>query len=442
MQPFRLKMENNNKKVAFQTLGCKLNFSETSTIARDFTKKNYHRVRFTEKADVYVINTCTVTEQADKKCRQAVKKIIRQNPDAIVAVVGCYAQLKPDEISNIPGVDIVLGANEKQKLFNFIEQYEQEHKPIYHSCEINEIETFDAAYSSGDRTRSFLKVQDGCDYPCTYCTIPKARGKSRNQNIEKTVALAKEIATKGYKEIILTGVNIGDFGKSTNENFYELICELDKVEGIERYRISSIEPNLLTDEIIEFTAKSSKFLPHFHIPLQSGSNEILKKMKRRYNRERFADRIYKIKELIPDAFIGVDVIVGFPGETDELFQETYDFLNALDISFLHVFSYSERSGTESTEMSGKNDAKAIALRSKRLHDLSQQKHHTFYSKYLDTTHKVLFEAKNNQGKMYGFTDNYLKVETAYNKYLINKIKTVQLKKMLKPELFTGIIVAS
>ncbi|MCF6242634.1 MAG: tRNA (N(6)-L-threonylcarbamoyladenosine(37)-C(2))-methylthiotransferase MtaB [Bacteroidales bacterium] len=430
-------MNKENKKVAFQTLGCKLNFSETSTIARDFTEKSYQRVRFNEKADVYVINTCTVTEQADKKCRQAVKKIIRQNPEAIVAVVGCYAQLKPDEVSNIPGVDIVLGANEKQKLFNFIEKYEKEHRPIYHSCEINEVEAFDAAYSSGDRTRSFLKVQDGCDYPCTYCTIPKARGKSRNQNIEKTVALAKEIAEKGYKEIILTGVNIGDFGKSTGENFYQLIQALDKVEGIERYRISSIEPNLLSDEIIEFTVKSSKFLPHFHIPLQSGSNEILKKMKRRYNRERFANRIYKIKELIPDAFIGVDVIVGFPGETDELFQETYDFLESLDVSFLHVFSYSVRPGTESEQMSGKNDAKTIANRSKVLHQLSSQKHRAFYQKYIDTTHKVLFEAKNNQGKIHGFTENYLKVEINYDESLINKVVNVQLAGLIEPELFAG-----
>jgi threonylcarbamoyladenosine tRNA methylthiotransferase MtaB len=431
-------MEQKNKKVAFQTLGCKLNFSETSTIARDFTEKDYQRVRFTEKADVYVINTCTVTEQADKKCRQAVKKIIRQNPDAIVAVVGCYAQLKPGEVSNIPGVDIVLGANEKQKLFNFIEQYEREHKPIYHSCEINEIETFDAAYSSGDRTRSFLKVQDGCDYPCTYCTIPKARGKSRNQNIEQTVALAKEIAAKGYKEIILTGVNIGDFGKSTNENFYGLVKELDKVEGIERYRISSIEPNLLSDEIIEFTVKSSKFLPHFHIPLQSGSNVILKKMKRRYNRERFANRIYKIKELIPDAFIGVDVIVGFPGETDELYRETYDFLAGLDVSFLHVFSYSVRPGTESAEMSGKNTAKIIASRSKLLHQLSEEKHRNFYQKNLNTLHKVLFESKNKQGKMYGFTENYLKVEVDYEPNMINKIIDVRLTDLVEPELFKAV----
>jgi threonylcarbamoyladenosine tRNA methylthiotransferase MtaB len=424
-----------DKKVAFQTLGCKLNFSESSTIARDFTQKGFSRVKFNEKADVYVINTCTVTEQADKKCRQAVKKITKQNPDAVVAVVGCYAQLKPNEISNIPGVDIVLGANEKFKLFRFIEEFEKGKTPITHSCEIDEVEQFDAAYSSGDRTRSFLKIQDGCNYPCTYCTIPKARGKSRNNNIAQTVEQANEIAAKGYKEIVLTGVNIGDFGQSTNENFFELIKQLDEVEGVERYRISSIEPNLLSDEIIEFVADSKSFLPHFHIPLQSGANEILKLMKRRYNRERFASRIEKIKELIPDAFIGVDVIVGFPGETDELFNETYRFLESLDISFLHVFSYSERPGTASVAISGKNSSKVIADRSKALHRLSDKKHKAFYEKNIGTSHKVLIEAKNNSGKMYGFTENYLKVELDYRQDLINKIKQVTLDDLQEPELF-------
>jgi len=424
-----------DKKVAFQTLGCKLNFSESSTIARDFTENGFSRVKFNEKADVYVINTCTVTDQADKKCRQAVKKITKQNPDAVVAVVGCYAQLKPDEISNIPGVDIVLGANEKFKLFHFIEEFEQEKAPITHSCEIDEVEQFDAAYSSGDRTRSFLKIQDGCDYPCTYCTIPKARGKSRNNNIEQTLKQANEIAAKGYKEIVLTGVNIGDFGQSTNESFFELIQQLDEVKGVERYRISSIEPNLLSDEIIEFVANSKSFLPHFHIPLQSGTNEILKLMKRRYNRERFASRIEKIKELIPDAFIGVDVIVGFPGETNELFNETYLFLESLDISFLHVFSYSERPGTGSVTIPDKNSSKVIADRSKALHRLSDKKHKAFYKKNIGTSHKVLIEAKNNSGKMYGFTENYLKVELDYQSDLINKIKQVTLDDLQEPELF-------
>ena len=425
-----------NKKVAFQTLGCKLNFSESSTIARDFTNEGFSRVKFNEKADVYVINTCTVTEQADKKCRQAVKKITKQNPNAIVAVVGCYAQLKPDEISNIPGVNIVLGANEKFQLFKFIEEFENKKTPITHSCEIDKIEYFDSAYSSGDRTRSFLKIQDGCDYPCTYCTIPKARGKSRNDTIEKTVLQAEKIAAKDYKEIVLTGVNIGDFGQATDETFYKLIQELDKVNDIKRYRISSIEPNLLSDEIIDFVAKSRKFLPHFHIPLQSGSNEILKLMKRRYNRERFASRIEKIIELIPNAYIGVDVIVGFPGETDELFTETYDFLNSLDISFLHVFSYSERQGTESVDMNMKNSAKVIAQRSKALHNLSEIKHKGFYRENIDTEHYVLFEAKNNSGKMFGFTENYLKVETSYDENLINQLKFLKLSDLKEPELFS------
>ncbi len=425
-----------NKKVAFQTLGCKLNFSESSTIARDFTEKGFSRVKFNEKANVYVINTCTVTDQADKKCRQAVKKITRQNPNAMVAVVGCYAQIKPDEISNIPGVNIVLGANEKFQLFKFIEEFQKERTPISHSCEIDEVEKFDAAYSSGDRTRSFLKVQDGCDYKCTYCTIPNARGKSRNDTIKKTVDQAIKIAVSGYKEIILTGVNIGDFGKSTGESFIELIQQLDKIKGIERYRISSIEPNLLSDEIISFVANSQKFLPHFHIPLQSGSNEILRLMKRRYNRERFASRIKKIKELIPNAFIGVDVIVGFPGETDDLFNKTFLFLESLDISFLHVFSYSERPGTGSVNMSGKNLAKVITERSKALHQLSDQKHQSFYKKNIGSEQKILIEAKNNQGKMYGFTENYLKVELEYKKGLVNQIKSVNLIKLKEPELFS------
>ncbi len=424
-----------NKKVAFHTLGCKLNFSESSTIARDFTEKGFSRVKFNEKADVYVINTCTVTNQADKKCRQAVKKITKQNPEAIVAVVGCYAQLKPDEISNIPGVNIVLGTNEKFKLFNFIQEFNKESSKINHSCEIEELSQFDAAYSLGDRTRSFLKVQDGCDYPCTYCAIPMARGKSRNNSIEKTLEQAKEIAAKACKEIVLTGVNIGDFGQTTNETFFELIQNLDKVSGIERYRISSIEPNLLSDEIIQFVSKSKKFLPHFHIPLQSGSNEILKLMKRRYNRKRFSDKIDKIKEFIPNAYIGVDVIVGFPGETMELFDQTYNFLDSLDISFLHVFSYSERPGTESADMIGKNSIKVIADRSKAMHELSDKKHKLFYKKNIGSNHKILIEAKNNHGKMYGFTENYLKVEIDYKPGLVNQIKSVKLDNLMEPELF-------
>jgi len=417
----------NIKKVAFHTLGCKLNFSESSTIARDFTDKGYKRVSFAEHADVYVINTCSVTDTADKKCKQAVKKVIKQNPEAIVAVIGCYAQLKPDEIKNIEGVDIVLGANEKFRLFQYIENKNPVQEPIVHSCEIDSVTQFDSAYSSGDRTRSFLKVQDGCNYPCTYCTIPKARGKSRNDSIENTVKQAVEIATKGFKEIILTGVNIGDFGRYSGESFLGLLKELDKVEGIERYRISSIEPNLLNNEILEFVSQSKKFLPHFHIPLQSGSNAILALMKRRYNREKFANRVSKIKELMPDAFIGVDVIVGFPGETDEKFMETYHFLDQLDISFLHVFSYSVRPGTPAAEMDAKVEQKTINQRSKILHQLSDIKHRAFCSQNIDKEAIVLFEAKNENGKMHGLTENYLKVMVPYSKSLINQIHRVKLQ---------------
>jgi threonylcarbamoyladenosine tRNA methylthiotransferase MtaB len=372
---------------------------------------------------------------ADKKCKQAVKKVIKQNPNAVVAVIGCYAQLKPEEIKNIEGVDIVLGANEKFKLFQYIENKDNISEPVIHSCEIDSVIQFDSAYSSGDRTRSFLKVQDGCDYPCTYCTIPKARGKSRNDSIENTIKQANEIADKGFKEIILTGVNIGDFGRSTGENFFDLIKELDKVEGIERYRISSIEPNLLNDEILEFVAKSKKFLPHFHIPLQSGSNDILALMKRRYNREKFANRIEKIKELMPDAFIGVDVIVGFPGETDEKFKETSQFLEGLDISFLHVFSYSVRPGTPAAEMEGKTDQKIINLRSKILHDLSDKKHRAFYLQNIDKEAIVLLESKNESGKMYGFTENYLKVSVPYSKSLINQSVKVKLTSLDEKNFF-------
>jgi threonylcarbamoyladenosine tRNA methylthiotransferase MtaB len=417
-----------HKKVAFHTLGCKLNFSESSTIARDFTEKGYQRVPFSEFADVYVINTCTVTDLADKKCKQAVKKVIRQNPKAVVAVIGCYAQLKPDEIKNIEGVNIVLGANEKFKLFEYIEKMETVADPIIHGCEIDTVAKFDPAYSSGDRTRSFLKIQDGCNYPCTYCTIPNARGKSRNDSIAKTVELAREIASKGFKEIILTGVNIGDFGRSTSENFFDLITALNQVEGIDRYRISSIEPNLLTDEIIRFVANSKKFLPHFHIPLQSGSDTILALMKRRYNRGLFANRLRTIKSEMPDAFIGIDVIVGFPGETHEKFEETYHFLEQSEASFLHVFSYSVRPGTPAAAMENKVDQKTIAERSRLLHQLSEQKHSAFYKQNEGKEAVVLFESKNENGKMYGFTENYLKVYCNYSDAFINQMIRVRLPK--------------
>ena len=414
------------KRVSFHTLGCKLNFSETSTIAREFSEKGFQRVDFGEDAGVVVINTCTVTGTADKKCRQAIKKAKKTSPNAFIAVTGCYAQAEADKIAEIPGVDVVLGMNEKFNLFQHIENFKKKEHAVVYSCETSDIENFDAAFSSGDRTRSFLKVQDGCDYPCTYCTIPSVRGKSRSGTVAEIIRQANEIAEKGFKEIILTGVNIGDFGKGTDETFFDLIKALDKVKGIERYRISSIEPNLITDEIIEFTVKSNKFLPHFHIPLQSGSDKILKLMKRRYNTELFRSKIERINELISDIFLGIDVIVGFPGETDEDFKDTYNFLNRLNISFLHVFSYSVRPGTPAEMMSGKVSAKEIKRRSNLLHQLSDRKHKVFYERFIGTEHKVLFEGAKHQNSMFGFTENYIKVEFPYNENLVNKIVDFQI----------------
>ena len=414
------------KKVSFHTLGCKLNFSETSTIARKFSEKGFQRVNFGEDAEVVVINTCTVTGTADKKCRQAIKKAKKISPNAFIAVTGCYAQAEADKIAEIPGVDVVLGMNEKFNLFQHIDNFTKKEHAVVYSCETSDIENFDAAYSSGDRTRSFLKIQDGCDYLCTYCTIPSVRGKSRSDTVAKTTEQAKKIAKKGFKEIILTGVNIGDFGKGTDETFFDLVKALDKVKGIERYRISSIEPNLITDEIIEFTVKSNKFLPHFHIPLQSGSDKILKLMKRRYNTELFRSKIERINELISDIFLGIDVIVGFPGETDEDFKDTYNFLNRLNISFLHVFSYSVRPGTPAEMMSGKVSAKEIKRRSNLLHQLSDRKHKAFYKRFIGTEHKVLFEGAKHQNSMFGFTENYIKVEFPYNENLVNKIVDFQI----------------
>ena len=426
--------------VSFHTLGCKLNFSETSTIARSFADKGFEKVKFGEKSNIVLINTCTVTGTADKKCRQAIKKAKKKSPEAFIIVTGCYAQLKPGEIAQIPGVDAVLGMNEKFNFFKHFKNFEKRTEPEIYSCEIDEVKQYNSAYSSGDRTRSFLKIQDGCDYPCTYCTIPKARGGSRNKSVEKTVADAGEIAKLGFKEIILTGVNIGDFGKSTNETFFDLLKQLDKVKGIERYRISSIEPNLLTDEIIEFVAKSDKFLPHFHIPLQSGSDKLLKLMKRRYNRELFLQRIEKKKKTLPDAFIGVDVIVGFPGETDDDFNDTYNFLSGLDISFLHIFSYSERSGTPAAQMNDKVKKETINQRSKKLHQLSDIKHKTFYLQNLKSTRKVLFEGAKINDLMFGFTDNYIKVEISYNKEFTNNIFNFSLNEISKTGNITGGII--
>lgn len=415
------------KRVAFHTLGCKLNFSETSTISRNFKTKGFDVVSFNSEADIYIINTCSVTEQADKKCRQAIKKIQNKNPEAYIAVVGCYAQLKPEEIASNLGVDLVLGTKEKFNILDHLENLSKNQKPRVYSCEIEKVEHFDSSHSETDRTRSFLKVQDGCDYSCSYCTIPLARGKSRNKSISELVKEAYSISQSGIKEIILTGVNIGDFGKTTNESFIDLLVALEKVNGIERIRLSSIEPNLLKDEIIELVSKSKKIQHHFHIPLQSGCNKILAKMQRRYNRELFKSRVDKIKEIIPDAFIGVDVIVGFPGETDTDFDDTYSFLKDLDVSFFHVFSYSERQNTKSADFENKVPKNIINRRSKKLQGLANYKQSEFYKQNIDKNASVLFEACKKNGIIFGFTGNYIKVETGYNESLVGKIREVELK---------------
>ena len=423
-----------DKTVAFHTLGCKLNFSETSTIARLFQEKGFVKKDFTEAADVYVINTCSVTENADKECRSIVKNALLKNPEAFVAVVGCYAQLKPDEISKIEGVDVVLGATEKFKLLNYINLSGKSTHTQIHNCEISEADFFVDSYSVGDRTRSFLKVQDGCDYSCTFCTIPLARGKSRSDTIENVLSNTAKIAASGVKEIVLTGVNIGDFGygqsidgdtkKRKEYNFLDLITELDKVTGIERFRISSIEPNLLKDEIIEFVAQSKHFAPHFHIPLQSGSNAVLKRMKRRYQRELYSDRISKIKSLMPDCCIGVDVIVGFPGETEEEFLETYNFINGLDVSYLHVFTYSERDNTEAILMENVVPVAERKRRNKMLRILSAKKLRAFYEKQKGKELSVIFEHENKNGFMFGFTQNYVKVKYPFDLNLCNTPTTI------------------
>ena len=425
----------NKKKVAFYTLGCKLNFSETSTIARSFQDEGFDRVDFEEVADMYVINTCSVTENADKQFKQVVRKAMKLNDKAFVAAIGCYAQLKPEELANVDGVDLVLGATEKFKITDYINDLSKNDFGEVHSCEIEEADFYVGSYSIGDRTRAFLKVQDGCDYKCTYCTIPLARGISRSDELENVLKNAKEISEQGIKEIVLTGVNIGDYGKGEFGNkkhqhtFLELVHELDKVEGIERLRISSIEPNLLKNETIEFVSKSRTFVPHFHIPLQSGSNEILKLMKRRYQREIYTERVNKIREVMPDACIGVDVIVGFPGETDEHFLETYHFLNDLDISYLHVFTYSERDNTEAAEMEGIVPANVRAKRSKMLRGLSVKKRRAFYESQIGTNRTVLFESDNKEGYIHGFTENYVRVKTPWNPELANTLQEINLTKI-------------
>lgn len=425
----------NKKKVAFYTLGCKLNFSETSTIARDFQNEGFERVDFEEIADIYVINTCSVTDNADKQFKQIVKKAMKLNDKAFVAAVGCYAQLKPEELAAVDGVDLVLGATEKFKITDYINDLSKNDMGEVHSCEIEEADFYVGSYSIGDRTRAFLKVQDGCDYKCTYCTIPLARGISRSDALENVLRNASEISQQGIKEIVLTGVNIGDYGKGEFGNkkhehtFLDLVKALDEVEGIERLRISSIEPNLLKNETIEFVSQSRTFVPHFHIPLQSGSNDILKKMKRRYMRELYTERVAKIREVMPHACIGVDVIVGFPGETDEHFLETYHFLNDLDISYLHVFTYSERDNTEAVDMDGVVPANVRSKRSKMLRGLSVKKRRAFYESQIGTNRTVLFESENKEGYIHGFTENYVKVKTPWNPELVNTLHEINLTKI-------------
>jgi threonylcarbamoyladenosine tRNA methylthiotransferase MtaB len=428
------------RTVAFYTLGCKLNYSETSALGRLFEKAGYLEANFNDGADIYVINTCSVTEFADRKCRQIVRRALKKSPHAFVVVVGCYAQLKPEEIAEIPGVDLVLGAAEKFRILDFIDELSKAHgKGMVQAGEVKEAKDFIHAFSFGDRTRSFLKVQDGCDYKCSFCTIPLARGKSRSDTVEQVVANAKKIAEMGVKEIVLTGVNIGDFGNGTEviegvkpkkeAMFIDLIQELDKVEGIERFRISSIEPNLCTDEIIEFVAQSQRFAPHFHMPLQSGNNKQLRQMRRRYKRELYAERVKKIKSLMPHACIGVDVIVGFPGETEEDFLETYRFINEMDISYLHVFTYSERPNTPAAEMEGLVPVGTRRERNKMLTILSDKKKRHFYEQHVGETRPVLFEVHKDKSLMSGFTDNYIKVELPNSPELLNTIQEVQLKEL-------------
>lgn len=420
------------KKVAFHTFGCKLNFSETSTISRLFEDAGMAKVHLDDCPDIYIVNTCSVTENADKKCKQLVRKVKRLNPDCYVVIIGCFAQLKPNDIAQIEGVDMVLGANEKFNIIEHLDQIKHTDRQGTHVSydHIKKTKDFIPSFSIGDRTRSFLKIQDGCDYFCTFCTIPLARGKSRNTSIEKTIYEAKKIADSSVKEVVLTGVNIGDFGQGKGEDFYSLIKELDKVKGIERFRISSIEPNLLSNEIIHFClTQSKKFTPHFHIPLQSGNNLMLKAMRRKYDKELYSDRINYIKSLRADTCIGVDVIVGFPGETDEYFNETVEFLKGLDVSYLHVFTYSERANTTANKMSGVVPMSKRKERSQILHMLSERKKRAFYEFNKNTERKVLFENEENNGVMYGFTENYVKIKTPFNSKLANTIQKVHLHEL-------------
>jgi len=423
-------MDYKGKKAAFYTLGCKLNFSETSTIAGSFKEVGFERVEFDEKADVYVINTCSVTNQGDKESRNIIRKAAKKNPDAMVIVVGCYSQLKPEEVGHIDGVDLVLGTQEKFHIPASLGDLQKRETTEIKTTRLADIKSYHKAFSWGDRTRSFLKIQDGCDYYCSFCTIPFARGKSRNDTIENTVEQAAKAVEKGFKEVVLTGVNIGDFGKSTDENFLDLLKALEKVDGLQRLRLGSIEPNLLKDEIIQLVAQSTVIMPHFHVPLQSGSDEVLSLMKRKYSTELFARRVHMIREIVPHAFIGVDIIAGTNGETEALFQESYDFLNSLEISQLHAFTYSERSGTQALKIPWKVEVDERKQRTQKYINLSEKKLRAFYEKNLGTAQTVLFEAQSNSERMTGFTQNYIKVETQHNETLDNKLKQVKLNAVL------------
>lgn len=430
------------QKVGFYTLGCKLNFSETSTIARQFEQGGFVRAARGEKADIYVINSCSVTEHADKKCRNLVRHLIKENPEAIVVVTGCYAQLKPQEVAAIKGVDLVIGNNDKGSIYDRVAALPAKSGAMIHTCSVEELTGFFAAFSSGDRTRSFLKVQDGCSYRCSYCTIPLARGASRNLPITDLVREAEAIAAKGQREIVLTGINVGDFGRTTGESFADLLRALDRVEGIDRYRISSIEPNLLTDEVIAFTAESQKFQPHFHVPLQSGCDRILALMRRRYNTARFADRIAAVRAHIPDVFFGVDVIVGFPGETDEDFEQTYRFLEQeVHPAFLHVFPYSVRPNTPAAVMPNQVQSSVATQRVERLSALSARLYREFAMAHLGQEAKVLWESTRHGGKMFGFTENYLKVSVPFDRELINTITRVRLDRMDEEALIEATILS-
>lgn len=430
------------KKVAFYTLGCKLNYAETSSISREFEAKGYRKVDFADTPDIFIINTCSVTENADRKCKKIVREARAISPEAYVAIIGCYAQLKPKEISEIPGVDAVLGAKEKFRLVELLDGFVRPPQPVVYSCDIDQVNTFHTSYSLNDRTRTFLKVQDGCDYSCSFCTIPQARGSSRSDTVANVVNKAHEIAASGVKEIVLTGVNTGDFGlqhRKRKERFIDLIQALDSVSDIDRFRISSIEPNLLTNEIIEFVGASRRFAPHFHIPLQSGSNRILRLMRRRYQRELYTKRVEKIKTEMPHACIGVDVIVGFPGERDEDFLETFHYLNGLDISYLHVFTYSERNGTPASTMPEAVPMNVRHERSRSLHSLSDKKRRAFYQAHAGSARKVLFENDVEEGRIHGFTDNYIRVAVPVEMSLINELKEVRIEEIISDCIALGII---